>query len=475
MRILLIKTCRLLTYEFTILSPPLGILSLASCLRELRGDDVRVLDLRLYKKKQKQKNILSNTLREFKPQVTGLSTLTYEHISMHETAKLIRDVLPNCIVIGGGPHPSMYPRRTLMDKNLDYIVLGEGEESLMELLAAISSRDDPRKILGIGGNFESEVFLNPTRPFIDNLNAYPIPAWDLYDPRPYQYAPRQTHAQDYLPYAGISTTRGCPYHCTFCHNLFGKKLRKRSIDHVAKEFEMLNKQNIRSIEFYDDSFNLNRRHMYDILDLTKSMKQKMNLSFPNGLRVDLLTNDDLDRLKNSGTYYLSVAIETASERLQKLIKKNLDLNLAKQTINESVRRRIFTNAFFLLGLPTETLAEMKKTVDFACHSPLHSAMFFTLIPHPATEIGKAAGIDELSAPIESWNYYMGVASLSSEPPEVVNTIQRQAHRRFHLSLKRGIRVLRDLPSYRKLWFILRGLLHLSIDAFHSSAKYSHYD
>jgi radical SAM superfamily enzyme YgiQ (UPF0313 family) len=251
------------------------------------------------------------------------------------------------------------------------------------------------------------------------------------------------------------TSRGCPYRCIFCHNIFGKRFRKRSIDHVMAELEQLRGMGIRSIEVYDDNFNLDAGHMRGILQEIIRRRLNLELYFPNALRADLLSDDDVRLLKEAGTVYLVVAVETASPRLQRLIKKNLDLDKTARVIRTAARLRIFTAGYFMLGFPTETRAEMEATVDFACRSPLHAALFFTVVPHPSTELGRMVGIDECDAPIDEWDYILGRNIISAEPPEVVNYLQRRAFRRFYLSPRRALRVLRDLPGYEKLWFIAR--------------------
>ena len=433
MRVLLVKVARALINErnesMIVVSPPLGILHLASYLREFRGDEVQALDLRLENEKEDQDELLKTTVLDFQPHVVGLSVLTHEHLAAVRASQVVRSALPSAVIIAGGPHPTMYPRRTLQDENLDYIVCGEGEETLGELLGAIEKGDDTIGIKGVGGRQNGQVYINPQRIGADNLDAYPMPAWDLYDPKRYQYIKeRMTLAPDFLPYAAMTTTRGCPYNCTYCHNIFGKRLRKRSVDHVLAELEYLKSLNIRSIEFYDDAFNVDRNHMRGILDEIIRRGLKINLSFPNALRADLLTEDDIRLLKRAGTYSLALAVETASPRLQKLIKKNLNIPRVTEAIRTAVKLRIFTTGYFMIGFPTETREEIEATIDYACRSLLHSALFFTVIPHPATELGRTAGLNELDAPIEDWNYMFGFSDLTAEPAQMVNYLQRKAFR-----------------------------------------------
>lgn len=464
MRILLIRTACWTRYGYRapslVLSPPLGILQLASYLRAYRRDTPQLIDLRLEPNRNRRRRWLIDTLRSFRPHVVGLSVLTHEYASAERIIQLTRGELPEAVVVVGGPHPSMYPRRALMMPGVDFIIQGEGEQAFCELLSVIEAGGDPVHLDGVGGRFNGDSFLNPPGPVIVDLGRLPMPAWDLYDPEPYLKGPqRMSLAHDFRPYAAVAATRGCPFRCSYCHNLFGKQLRKRPVAHVLEEIEWLYDRGIRSIEFYDDIINLDRDYMKRLLTGLAARDRDISISFPNGVRGDMLTSDDLRLFKAAGTIYMSIAVETASRRLQKQIRKHLDLVRVERNIRTAADLRIFTNGFFMFGFPTETQAEMKETLRFACRSKLHSALFFTVVPHPATDMGRQLGLDERDAPIDKWNYIMGYSEYSEESPEVVNRIQQQAQRRFYLSPSRALRVARDLPG-KAMWArIVGGFIH----------------
>ena len=459
MRVLLLKVAKNNQVKSKITpAPPLGILYLVSYLRKFRGDHVKIYDMRLELRKNRQDAILYRMLTDFTPQVVGLSFLSYDFQAAENVSAFIKKILPGVLIVAGGPHPSMYPRRTLSDQNIDFIIRGEGEETFSQLLTAIENKSATNEIAGLGGRRNNSIFLNP-QSFNTNLDRLPMPAWDLYDHHLYaKFDIRLTHIHNYQPYATIITSRGCPFHCIYCHSIFGKHLRTRSVENVMAELEYLKSCGIESIEILDDAFNVDSDHMCRILRAVIAAKLNLKLSFPNGLRVDLLTNANLELIKAAGCFYLSVAIETASPRIQKLIRKNLNLDQAMKNIHNSVNLHIFTTGFFMLGFPTETRVEMQNTINFACRSPLHSAFFFSVVPQYGTELGCMVGINELEAPIEKWDFEFGLCNISKEPEWVVNQMQRSAYRQFYFNPRRILRVARDSISWKTGGFLLRGLL-----------------
>lgn len=468
MRILLVRVARWVRYvpsepERLVLSPPLGLLHLAAYLRTYRGDEVRIVDLKLRGPRGRQDTLLRDALRDFRPHVVGLSALTFEHRSCHEAALLVRHELPSATVVVGGPHASMYPRRTLVDRNINYVVVGEGEESLTALLDGLEGGDEMQGLPGVGCVRDGRIVLGPQRVPTRGLDEHPIPAWDQYRPEAHMaHEERMSLVHAYQPFAAIQTTRGCPFRCTFCHDIFGKKLRKRPVDSVLEELELLASLGVRDVEVYDDAFNADRAHMWAVLEGVRARELGLRFSFANGLRADLLDRDDLRLLKETRTTYLALAIESPVPRIQALTRKNLDLDKVRESMREATRLRLFTAGFFMLGFPDETMEEMRATVDFACRSPLHAAFFFTVVPHPATELGREVGMGELAAPIDDWDYHLGKATLARASAASVIQLQRDAYRRFFSCPRRGLRALRDMPSKRKVVFGLKRLIRSAL-------------
>lgn len=411
MRILLVKIGRHLYYSRNT-SIPLGIMYLASYLREKRKwDEIRIIDM---KAEGLGISDVSKIASEFNPDVIGLSSMSTDSMVMHDVAKSLKKTLPQKIIVAGGPHPTSDPEDTLKNNCIDVAVIGEGEVTFYELISLISENKSFYNIPGIAYRSNGNIVITEPRKLIENLDSLPLPAWDLINLDTYAKHFGMSTPSGKRKYASIITSRGCPYRCTYCHNIFGKKFRTRSPDNVINEFLHLYRKGVRDFEIIDDIFNLDKKRAIEIMDKIIASGIEINIDFPNGLRGDILDEEILNRLKKAGTRSICFAIESASERIQKLIKKNLKLESLKRNIDISDKLGILNMGYFMFGFPGETLEEIKKTIDYAIKSSLHIAFFFILNPFKGTEI--YSQIEEMNLPLpgyEDYNYYFGQHNYSS--------------------------------------------------------------
>lgn len=394
MNILLLKArgASLLTYHSA--TQPLGLMYIASCLKRKHPSiNIKIIDTRVTKFSREKLRVL---LEEFHPEITGISAVTMEANSMHELAGIVKATLPECKVIAGGPHPTSFLKKTLEDMNIDFTVKGEGELTFEELVESIKKEVDVRKVKGIAFRNNGDLIQTEPREYISGLDSLPFPAWDLIDIEAYSrfwsMSPRGPRR-----YMVIYTSRSCPYHCIYCHNIFGKGFRARSPENVLEEIDILyNKYGIKELEVVDDIFNLDVQRAERICDLIIERGYDLAIAFPNGLRSDRLDKNLLEKLHRAGTRFISFAVESASLRIQKLIKKNLNLEKVKEAIKTAVELGIFSNGFFMIGFPTETEEEIKHTIKFAINSKLHTAYFFIVKPFEGTELFERFGLNRVS-------------------------------------------------------------------------------
>jgi radical SAM superfamily enzyme YgiQ (UPF0313 family) len=304
--------------------------------------------------------------------------------------------------------------------------------------------------------------------FIDDLDDIPFPAWDLIDLDRY-FEKRFLHTRTMNPHqkrdraVPMVSSRGCPYRCTYCHNIFGKKVRKRSIQNVIDELLLLkNQYNIEEIEFIDDIFNVDIRRAKDLFRAIIDNKLNMYFSYPNGLRSDSFDEELLDLMKEGGAYRLVFAVESGSPRIQKLMKKNLDLAKAQANIEMANKKGLFLGGFFILGFPGETEEEVWETIDFALKSKLHTANFFILTPFPGTDVWQdaiAAGM-----PVEGSfkHYYQVSVNLSNIPTKRLESLRRKAISKFFLNPVRAFRFATRVPNFWKKSFEYAAILFLTL-------------
>ena len=440
-RILLAKA-RFTTFDQYTVVPPLGLMYLAAALRRA-GHQVRIYEAGV---RWRDLDRFRDALAAFHPAVVGLSAITTEAEVMARMAVTARATLPGVPILVGGPHATAYPEWCLRHPAIDYAILGEAEHSVPALLEALLRGQRPEGLAGIASRSSTgELVVGPPPRLIRDLDELAFPAWDLIDIDLYARH-RSMSAMGHRRYMPLVTSRGCPYHCIYCHQVHGKRFRARSPLNVVAEMDELHRRHgIHDFEVIDDIFNLEKERTQEILERVAALPWRATLSFPNALRADLLDDLQIDWLRRAGTVYLSLAVETATPRLQRLIRKNLRLEGVPQVIESAVGRGIFVNGFFMLGFPTETLEEAQATVDFAVRSRLHEALFFIVTPFSGTELGRMTGApvphERVPESFQDFDYYQGTANISAMSDEALYGLQREAYRRFYADPRRVLRIL----------------------------------
>jgi len=303
-------------------------------------------------------------------------------------------------------------------------------------------------IRGTAYRENGEVRLAPPRPFIENLDSLTFPAWDLVNMEFYWRSLRTTPF-GLARYMNIYTSRGCPYHCNYCHHINGKKFRARSPESVLEEIRRIKKDyQIHELEPLDDCINLDRNRLMEICDGIIREGIKVKIGLPNGVRADILTDEIIKRFHQAGLYYSAFAIETASPRLQKAINKNVNLEKLKTAVATSARLGIFCQGYFMLGFPTETREEIESTIRFSTKLALHMATFSVVLPFKGTGVydtAKAMG-KKVNFSYDEYDVKEGLINVSELPDDELYRLQRMAYRNFYLRPRQVIRTLWHYPN-----------------------------
>ena len=446
----MVRTALVQTYhpytQFTHVHP-LGVMMIAAQARESGHPDVHILDMKVEGWTPEQ---CVEALEQLKPEVVGLSAMTYEAGCMHQVAKLIKARLPGTVVIAGGPHPSVACDDVMKDEAIDFVVRGEGEFSFAEVLDGIAAdRADWTGCQGISWRRGAEVITELDRPAPDDLDAMPFPAWDLLDHAKYHKVPRGGVIYAHKEFATMFSSRACPWRCTYCHNSFGKKFRERSGENVLAEMELLvTKYGVKEFVFMDDIFNLRRERAATIAQGIIDRGWKIRLTFPNGFRGDILDEELVLLLKKAGMYRCMVAVESASPRIQKVMKKNLKIEKVRHIVDFIAKQGVMVHGAFMLGFPSETEDEMQATIDWAANSSFHTAAFFRVIPFKGTELFEQVEHAGFALPTDwsAYEPYQSDINLSEVPEEKILTLRKSAYRRFYLNPKRMFRIFRLIPN-----------------------------
>jgi len=437
-------------------SPPLGLLCLSASLKETFGNtvNVKVLDMKLYK--DKPENIQS-ALLEFDADILGVSALNCEAAAAKEVAMLAKKLKPSILTVLGGPYAHKRGAEILGSSAFDWVINGPGDRVFPQAIRRfINGHDLGTDILGLCYRKNAHsIHATQSQDLIENLDMLPMPDWQHIDFD--EYAKRMTMmtVKKGGRYALLFTSRGCPYLCNYCHDVFSKNFKFQSAERVLKEIEYLyDNYGITEFQIVDDIFNLHKPRLKKIMhEVHRRWPGKIYFCFPNGVRADIIDEDVLDDLLLGGTYAMAVAIETATPRLQTLIEKNLHIEKTREVIEAANKRGILTSGFFMLGFPTETKAELESTIQFALESELTLAHFFNVVPQPGTPLYPLAESENAntlkltcSDDEEGLFYHQGAPSWYERTYGFpLSRVIARTNRRFYLSPKRMLRILKQTP------------------------------
>lgn len=427
--------------------PPLGAMCLAAYIRQYRDDEMKIYDARSYMASPEE---TASEAKSFGADVVSISAFSMESPQAFALARAVKEKIPGVTVLMGGPFPSSDPAGAMSEPAIDAVVQGEGEQALLQILNSLDEKGEITLSQGVVIRQNGGIAGQGNPGLMEDLDALPIPAWDLVDMENYHHNPKKRPLMNRLPKnnkgASIFTTRGCPYGCTYCHNIFGKKTRKRSTESVVAELKMLYHDfGVRELEILDDIFNLDMKRAKHIFDLMYEKGLKFSITFPNGLRAELMDEELVDKFKRGGVYWITFAIESGSPRIQKEVRKNLNLEKAQRNIGLAVSRGINVNGFFMMGFLNETEEDVMKTIDFAVASKLIIASFFILTPFPDTEIYKQAEAEGFPMSGDFYDYHNVSVNISKIPDQRLWYLKRLAYKKFYFNPKRVWYILKANP------------------------------
>ncbi len=386
-------------------SPPLGLAYLASALSEA-GVEVKVLDLVVFPYSQA---MLKNLIEDFKPQLAGITavTMTFDHAI--GVLKDIKRMDPGILTVMGGPHVSFCARETLAaHPQLDVIVLGEGERTLVRLVRAANNDCAWAGVNGSAYRKDTKICFTEKRETIEDLDDLPVPDRRL--------LPLGRYRALGMPIS-LTTSRGCPYKCIFCvgRKMVGARVRYRSAGKIVDEMEYLNSLNFHQINIADDLFTANKSHCNAVCD--EIIKRGLKLKWTSFARVDTVSDAILAKMKAAGCSAVSFGIESANPQILKTIKKGITLKQVEDAVNMCKRAAILPFASFILGLPGETPETIKETMEFANRLKKLglSFGFHLLAPFPGTEIREHSERYGIKVLTNDWSQYHANRAIVETP------------------------------------------------------------
>lgn len=317
--------------------------------------------------------VLAARVKQLKPDVVGI-TVSFSGWwrTAYEVASTVKAYDKDTTVILNGLHPSARPAECLAYENVDFVVVGEPEYSMQELINTMEAeKPDFKAVKGIGYRQNSEVILTAPRPPIQDLDALPFPARHLLPMEVYFEAVKEIPPRGEINkrWTTVTTSRGCPYSCVFCsiHTVMSRTWRARSPQNVIAELEQaIDTYHIKQLDFVDENMTLDRKRMDAICDQMRERRLDLEWFTPNGVRADTLDEMLLRKMKDCGCKRIRVAPESGVQRVvDNIVKKNLDLQKVEDAVRLCKKVGIRVGCFFVVGLIGETKADIEQTIAFA--------------------------------------------------------------------------------------------------------------
>jgi len=333
---------------------------------------------------------IEKRIAAFQPDVVGVSNLFSSGFrEALKVSSLVKKISPEIITVMGGPHPSALPEEVLKHKEIDFVVLGEGEYSFKDLLRSIEKKDFS-ELDGVAFNRNGNAQVIPKTRFIDNLDELAFPARHLLPMKKYFEIGEAFIITRKKPFTPLVTSRGCSAQCTFCpvHATWGGKWRARSAENVLDEIENLVKTyRVKEIHFDDDNLVMKRKRAQKIFQGIIDRKLDIVWTIPTGLALWAVDGDLLKLMKESGCYKLYVAVESGDEHiLYDVIRKPLDLKKIKPLVRTMRKLDMEIETFFVAGMPGETEESLKRTFKFARELDADATHYFFANPMPGTRL-----------------------------------------------------------------------------------------
>lgn len=342
----------------------------------------------------------------FQPEIIGFSVMTVKFSAALKLASLAKKALPESKVVFGGPHPTIMPEQVIEQDTVDFVVRGEGEETMIELCEACAGRRQFESIAGLTWRDDYQTIINNDRELIQDISKIAHPARHL-------LWRTKTYTESDLGL--MMTSRGCPFQCTYCSSqcMWKRKVRYRDVADVVDEIEQaINRYNVRYITFEDDSFTVNRKRIFEFCEELKRRRLKIRWSIIT--RIDLLDDEVLDMIKRSGCDHVRVGIESGSDKVLKSIKKGITTDDVRNGARLLKEHGMYWSAYFMIGLPAETADDIRQTVALMREVRPSYSTLSVFTPYPGTQAFDevvAAGLASLdmdwsrSSHHSPYNYY----------------------------------------------------------------------
>lgn len=422
---------------------------LAGYLRQYEGFSIHIIDAKFERLNFDQ---VRERLRQLQPHVVGFTAFTNEIKPAAYQAALLKMDLPETVTVVGGPHITALPKETLAEfTSFDAGVVGEGEVTLYELCDALRKQIPLQAVPGLVIREGDNIQQTAHRERILDQDSIPFPAWDLLPP-----------AETYF----VQSVRGCPYNCLFCMNPGGRVARKRSVQNVMEELELILRDfKPKRISFGDELFSVDMARTADLLDAMAEQGIGNRVSWDVQTHVNYVNEDLFHKFKKANVERVELGIETGDEATLKKMGKGTDMESILAACQAARKAGVKIGTFFLFGQPNENTRSLNQTVNLAVKINPDLPMFGLMTPYPGTEVAKMAAKGEggyrlLSTDWDEYNKQIGGAmEFAGMSRRQIEWFQVKAYLKVYLYNRRFVDLLRFLFEYRKAaWEVFKKIV-----------------
>lgn len=402
---------------------PSSLMYLASVLKKENHEPL-IIDLKVFQRTADpdwsffEETVLKN-IKKFSPDLIGWGCLFSGNFpDVLKLSVMVKDNFPKISQVIGGIHASIYTKDILENcPSIDYIVLGEGEETILRLVESIKDKKNLKEIPGLGYRTKEGISINCKGSYIKKIDDIPFPAYELINIEDYYidtskwYNPKKLRFNTSIP---IITSRSCPNRCNFCSmwQVMGPIWRARSAKNVVDEIEYVyRKYNQNHFSLNDDNISLSKIRTIDICK--EIIDRGLNIQFetPNGLSIKTLDEEVIQWLVKAGLVRVSLAIESGSDYIRNNV---MGKNLPKEKIYEVIDTfkkfpEVYLKAFFIIGMPEDTKETLEETYEMIKKIDVDRVYIHNVVPFPGTKVFEQAKRDNLLVDIDTKNLYLSDA------------------------------------------------------------------
>jgi len=405
-------------YTYPKKSPPIGLAYIAAVL-EKEGYSVEIADMSVLGMDYKD---LEKKVRQNKSKLVGISFMTNQYKEAVNISRIAKDIDSRIPVIAGGPHVSALPEEILAHESVDIAVIGEGENTVLELADELLNGNGNtafNNLSGIAYKKGNEICINKPRQLIEDLDSLPFPAWHLLPIE--KYAVPATGGDVSVPVFAIISSRGCPNNCIFCdsHTIFGRKFRARSAQNIFDELIYLNK-NFGAIQFdfVDDTITVNKKRIHQLCDLILSSESKFKWMC--NARANTVTLEMLQLMKKAGCVRVEFGVESGDPEVLKKMKKGIKLEQTRSAHAMARQVGLSVGSFVMVGNIGEDFSSVVKTRELLRELDTDDIFIAIATPFPGTQLYKIAK-DNNWLKIRDWAAYVTSPTYFPEYQPVMET------------------------------------------------------